>query len=165
MKKLFTNTALVVLLGLSAVACKKKPNDADLQTKAAAVQVAYPQAQVEIKEGVAHVKGTFADQAAKDKFMADIKAIEGVKETMDHSEIAPVAAATTSAPVATTSAVDPAIIQKVNDAIKDIPGIKAEVIEGELSITGAVSKEDARKVKQSVDALKVGKVNYKYSVK
>ena len=165
MKKIFVNAGLAVLLSLSVVACKKKPSDADLQTKASAIQVAYPQAQVEIKEGVAHVKGVFPDQAAKDKFMAEIKAIEGVKETMDHSEIAPVVAATSNAPVATASAIDPAIIKKVNDAIKDIPGIKTELIEGELSITGAVSKEDARKVKQSVDALKIGKVNYKYTVK
>jgi hyperosmotically inducible protein len=165
MKRIFRNTSLAVLLTLTAVACKKKPTDADLQTKASALQMAYPQATVEVKDGVAHVKGVFADQAAKDKFMSDIKAIEGVKETMDHSEIAPVAAAVSTTPVATTSAVDPTIIKKVNDAIKDIPGAKAEIINNELSITGNVSKEDARKVKQSVDALKIGKVNFKYTVK
>ncbi|MCB4234393.1 hypothetical protein LDL59_02780 [Kaistella anthropi] len=36
---------------------------------------------------------------------------------------------------------------------------------GELTLTGNVSPEQARKIKMSVDALKVGKVNYNYTVK
>jgi hyperosmotically inducible protein len=39
------------------------------------------------------------------------------------------------------------------------------VVNGELTLTGNVSAADARKIKESVDALKVGKVNYKYTVK
>lgn len=68
-------------------------------------------------------------------------------------------------PVETASIVDPAIIQKVNDAIKDIPGAKAEDVDGVLTITGQVSSADARKLKMSVDALKLEKVDYKQTVK
>ena len=54
---------------------------------------------------------------------------------------------------------------KVTDAVKDFPSVKVEVINGELTLTGNVSPEQARKIKMSVDALKAGKVNYNYTVK
>ena len=91
--------------------------------------------------------------------IASLKAIPGVKDVMDMSTIeAPMV-------VETTSAVDPANVQKVTDALKDFPSAKAEVINGELTITGNVSPEQARKIKMSVDAMQVGKVNYNYTVK
>lgn len=68
-------------------------------------------------------------------------------------------------PVQTTTATDPAVQQRVQDAVKDFPSVKVETINGELTLTGTVSPEQARKIKESVDALKVGKVNYNYTVK
>ena len=65
--------------------------------------------------------------------------------------------------VETVSAVDPIIVQKVSDALKDFPNVKAEVVNDELTITGTATPEQARKIKMSVDALKVGKVNYNYT--
>lgn len=69
------------------------------------------------------------------------------------------------APVETTAAVDPAVQQKVKDALKDFPSVKVDVVNGELTLTGNVSPAQARKIKESVDALKVGKVNFNYTVK
>ena len=65
--------------------------------------------------------------------------------------------------VETVSAVDSEIVQKVNDALKDFPNVKAEVINDELTISGSVTPDQARKIKMSIDALKVGKVNYNYT--
>ena len=133
--------------------------DAELQTQATTVVTSNPNATVEVKDGTAHLSGTFADQASKDQMIASLKAIPGVKDVMDMSTIeAPMV-------VETTSAVDPANVQKVTDALKDFPSAKAEVINGELTITGNVSPEQARKIKMSVDAMQVGKVNYNYTVK
>ena len=143
-----------------AVSCKKKNNDADLQTKATAVVAADPQAKVEVKDGVAHLSGTFKDAAAKDQMIASLKAIEGIKDVMDMSTVE------ASAPVVETKVASaPENLQKVKDALKDFPKVKAEVVNGELTVSGDVTKEDARKIKQSIDALKVGKVNYNYIVK
>lgn len=75
-----------------------------------------------------------------------------------------VTSAVEEAPVVeTVSAVAPEVVQKVSDALKDFPNVKAEVINNELTITGKVTPEQARKIKMSIDALKVGKVNYNYS--
>lgn len=91
--------------------------------------------------------------------IASLKAIEGIKDVMDMSTVeAPVQ-------VETKVASAPENLQKVKDALKDFPKVKAEVVNGELTINGDVTKEDAKKIKQSIDALKVGKVKYNYIVK
>lgn len=159
MKKTIAMAALALAVSFGSIACKKKVSDADLQTSATTIVTSNPNASVEVKEGTAHLSGTFADQASKDAMIASLKAIPGIKDVMDMSTIAaPVV-------VTTTTAVDPANVKKVSDALKDFPSVKAEVVNGELTLTGNVSPEQARKIKMSVDALKVGKVNYNYTVK
>lgn len=160
MKKTIAMAALAVAVSFGAVSCKKKVSDADLQTQATTVVTSNPNASVEVKEGVAHLSGTFADQQSKDAMIAKIKAINGVKEVMDMSTIAAPAA-----PVETTSAVDPAVQKKVQDAVKDFPTVKVEVVNGQLTLTGNVSGQQARKIKESVDALKIGKYNNNLIVK
>lgn len=163
MKKTIAMAALAVAVSFGAISCKKKVSDADLQTQATTIVTSNPNASVEVKDGVAHLSGTFADQASKDAMITKLKAVNGVKEVMDMSTIAPAAPAV--APVQTTTAIDPAVQQKVQDAVKDFPSVKVEVVNGELTLTGTVSSTQARKIKESVDALKVGKVNYNYTVK
>ncbi|MBD8017643.1 MULTISPECIES: BON domain-containing protein [Kaistella] len=159
MKKLIAASTLVLAVSFTSVACKKKVTDADLQTQATTVVTANPQATVEVKDGTAHLSGTFEDEASRDQMIASLKAIPGIKDVMDMSKIeAPVV-------VETVSAVDPAVQQKVTDAVKDFPSVSVEVVNGELTLTGNVSPEQARKIKMSVDALQAGKVNYNYTVK
>lgn len=159
MKKIFQMAALALMVSTVAVSCKKKPNDTELATQATEIVKANPTASVEVKEGVAHLSGTFATQAEKDAMIASLKAIPGVKDVMDMSSVVPAAV------VETASVVDPAVQQKLADAVKDFKTVKVEVVNGELTLTGDVTAEQARKIKMSVDALKLGKVNFKYNVK
>ncbi|SEG40012.1 hyperosmotically inducible protein [Halpernia humi] len=156
MKKMIAMAALALTVSFASTSCKKKVSDADLQTQATTVVTSNPNATVEVKDGTAHLSGTFADQAAKDQMVASLKAIPGIKDVMDMSTIAP------AVEVAT---VDPAVMQKVTDALKDFPSVKAEVVNGELTLTGNVSSSQAMKIKQSVDALKIGKYNNNLTVK
>jgi hyperosmotically inducible protein len=151
--------ALALMVSTVAISCKKKPNDTELATQATEIVKANPTASVEVKEGVAHLSGTFATQAEKDAMIASLKAIPGVKDVMDMASVTPAAA------VETASVVDPAVQQKLADAVKDFKTVKVEVVNGELTLTGDVTAEQARKIKMSVDALKLGKVNFKYNVK
>lgn len=160
MKKTIAMAALAVAVSFGAISCKKKVSDADLQTQATTIVTSNPNASVEVKEGVAHLSGTFADQQSKDAMIAKLKAISGVKDVMDMSTIA-----VAPAPVETTSAVDPAVQKKVQDAVKDFPSVKVEVVNGQLTLTGNVSGLQARKIKESVDALKIGKYNNNLIVK
>jgi hyperosmotically inducible protein len=158
MKKIFQMAALALMVSTVAISCKKKPNDTELATQATEIVKANPTASVEVKEGVAHLSGTFATQAEKDAMIASLKAIPGVKDVMDMASVTPAA-------VETASVVDPAVQQKLADAVKDFKTVKVEVVNGELTLTGDVTAEQARKIKMSVDALKLGKVNFKYNVK
>jgi hyperosmotically inducible protein len=158
MKNKIAMATLALAVSFGSIACKKTVSDADLQTQATTIVTTNPTASVEVKDGTAHLSGTFADQASKDAMIASLKAIPGIKDVMDM--------ATVEAPVVvTTDAVDPANVQKVSDALKDFPSVKTEVINGELTLTGNVSASQARQIKMSVDALQVGKVNYNYTVK
>ena len=159
MKETIAMAALALVVSIGSISCKKKVSDADLQTQATTVVTSNSNASVEVKEGTAHLSGTFADQASKDNMIASLKAIPGIKDVMDMSTIA--------APVVveTVSAVDPMVQQKVTDAVKDFPSVKVEVVNGELTLTGNVSPTQAKQIKMSVDALKAGKVNYNYTVK
>ena len=161
MKKTLAMAALALAVSFGSVACKKKVTDSELQTQATTVVTSNPNATVEVKDGTAHLSGTFNDEASRDQMIASLKAIPGVKDVMDMSTIA----APPPPPVETVSAVDPMVQQKVSDAVKDFPSVKVEVINGELTLTGNVSPEQARKIKMSVDGLQAGKVNYNYTVK
>ncbi|MDF2932361.1 MAG: hypothetical protein K0R36_1692 [Chryseobacterium sp.] len=163
MKKTIAMSALALAVSFGSISCKKKVSDADLQTSATTIVAANPSATVEVKEGVAHLGGTFASQAEKDAAIKSLKEIKGVKDVHDMATIAEVAPP--PPPVETTVAVDPMVQQKVKDALKDFPSVNVEVVNGELTLTGTASSAQARKIKESVDALKVGKVNYNYTVK
>lgn len=163
MKKTIAMAALAVAVSFGSVSCKKKVSDADLQTQATTIVTTNPNVSVEVKDGEAHLSGTFTTQQEKDAMINQLKAIPGIKNVHDMATVATVAPP--PPPVKNTSAVAPEVQQRVQDAVKDIPGVKVEVMNGELTLTGTVSSKDARRVKESVDALKVGKVNYNYTVK
>ncbi len=157
MKNKIAIATLALAVSFGSISCKKKVSDADLLSKATTIVANNPSASVEIKEGTAHLSGTFDTEAQRDAMIAELKKVEGVKDVMDMSTIA--------APVAVVSPVDPAIQQKLVDALKDFPSVTVSVVNGELTLTGDVSSVQARKIKESVDALKVGKVNFNTTVK
>lgn len=157
MKKTFAMATLALAISLGSISCKKKVTDAELQTKTTSIVSTNPSASVEVKDGTAHLSGTFNSEAERDAMIAQLEATEGITDVMDMTTLV--------APVAVVSPVDPVMQQKVEDAVKDFPSVQVNVVNGELTLTGDVSATQARKIKESVDALQVGKVNYNYIVK
>ncbi|WP_392436763.1 BON domain-containing protein [Cruoricaptor ignavus] len=158
MKKSFVVSALALAMSFGAVSCKKKVDTVALQNQATEMVAGNPNASVTVDQnGVAHLQGTFSSAEERDAAISQLKGINGIKDVMDMTTVAE--------PVQTASAVDPAVQQRVQDAVKDYPGVKVEVVNNELTLTGNATPEQARKIKESVDALKVGKVNYNYEVK
>ena len=66
MKKTIKIAALALVFSVAAFSCKKNVSDAELTTQSTTVVAAYPGTSVEVKEGVAHLSGTFASQEEKD---------------------------------------------------------------------------------------------------
>ena len=128
------------------------------------------------QDGILYISGNTSTSAAKNKVWdaygeIDVDIFYLIARYMrfysanfeDVMDMATVEAA--ASVVETVSAVAPEVQQKVTDAVKDFPAVKVDVVNGELTLTGEVTAEQARKIKMSVDALKVGKVNYNYNVK
>ena len=159
MRKTIKIAALALMVSMTAVSCKKKVSDAELTTNATTAITAYPGTSVEVKEGQAHLSGVFATESDKLAAIDALKKVEGVKDVHDMATVAPMAA-----PVE-VNMVDAAVLAKVNTALKDIPGVKAEDMNGMLTLTGTTTAANARKVKESVDALKIGKYDNKITVK
>lgn len=158
MKKMLTTAALALMVSATVVSCKKKPDTAAIQAQATEVVATNPNASVEIDEkGVAHLSGTFESEEAKDQMVASLKSVKGVTDVMDMT--------TPPAPVEVNDPQAAENLQKVEDAVKDFPTVKAEVVDGTLTLTGDVSRDQAVKIKQSIDALKIGKYDNKLNVK
>lgn len=159
MRKTIKIAALALMVSMTAVSCKKKVSDAELTSQATTVLTSFPGTSVEVKEGQAHLSGVFATEADKKSAIDALKKVEGIKDVHDMAKVEP-----TVAPVE-VNVVDAAVLQKVNTALKDIPGVKAEDVAGTLTLTGSTTSANARKVKESVDALKIGKYDNKITVK
>lgn len=158
MKKTIKITALALAVSFTAISCSKKKSDAELTTQATTIVKANPTASVQVEKGQAHLSGTFASEADRDAMIASLKTIKGIESVHDMTTI--------EAPVTVeVNAISPEVLQKVQDALKDFPSVKAEVINGELTLSGNVSATQARKIKESIDALNIGKYTNNVVVK
>ncbi len=75
------------LFSVAAFSCKKNVSDAELTTQSTTVVAAYPGTSVEVKDGVAHLSGTFASQGDKDAAIAALKNVKGVRDVMDMATV------------------------------------------------------------------------------
>ncbi|AMR31490.1 hypothetical protein A0256_08655 [Mucilaginibacter sp. PAMC 26640] len=66
-------------------------------------------------------------------------------------------AAKTAAPV--TIAADDELTKNTKDAIKDFPGVTADVNDGEITLTGNITRDRLQKLMMSLNALHPKKVN------
>jgi len=151
---------------LSAVAivilssCKGGVKDADIEKavteKISAASADVTDASATVKDGVVTVNGTFKDDASKAAFETTVKAIPGVQSVVNNSTVAP-PAPVVPAPVVING--DEALKQGIADATKDFPGVKAEVKDSVITVTGETTKADWKKIKAALDGLHPKKVN------
>jgi osmotically-inducible protein OsmY len=73
----------------------------------------------------------------------------------------------TSSSMATTPATasDDSLREQVKDSTKDYPDVTATVDNGEVTLTGTISREKLPKLMQSVQALNPKKVNNNLTIK
>lgn len=134
-------TVLTLAVALFMSACGK--SDADL-TKAATDKLAADKVAgvtVAVKDGIATLTGEVADAAVKTKAEASVKAVEGIKSVTNNCTIKP-------APTPPPPSPDKMIEGTVNEAIKKlgITGITVAVTDGEVILTGDVTKDNLAKV-------------------
>lgn len=143
-----------------------KPKDADVKTSIEEKIKSLPNASgisVDVKDGVATLSGSSADDATKTQIENAIKDIKGVQSVADNiTVITPVVAPTNTSSVAFSG--DDALTKGVTDAIKDFPGVNATVKDGIVSLTGSIKKTSLPKLFMALNALKPKKVENKLSL-
>lgn len=154
-------TVLSIAIALFIGACGK--SDADL-TKAVQDKLAADKVTgvaVSVKDGVATLTGEVADITVKTKAEAAAKTVEGIK-SVDGANLK-----TKPVPTPAPPSPDKMIEGTVNQAITKlgITGITVTVADGEVTLTGDVTKDNLAKVMQAANESKPKKVNNKLTVK
>lgn len=140
------------------------PKDADIQTAVTAAISALPDMggiSAAVKDGAVTLTGECKDDASKAALEAAVKAVKGVKSVVNNTTVAP----PPPPPAPVEISADDILSKAVNDAIKDYSGVKAEVKDGVVTLTGEIKKADLPKLMQTVMASKPKKVDNKLVIK
>jgi hyperosmotically inducible protein len=115
----------------------------------------------QVLNGIVTLSGECKDEASKSAIESDVAKVKGVKQVVNNCTVTPLPVQ--SAPV--TIAADEPLINNVNDAIKDYPGVKATVKDGVVTLTGVVKRPDLQKLMMSLQSLKPKKINNQLTIK
>ena len=113
-----------------------------------------------VKDGVVTLTGEVKDDAAKAASEAAVKAIKGVKSIVNNISITP----PPPPPVVTVNP-DDELKKGIADATKDFPTVKADVVDGVVTLTGDIKRSSLPKLLQSLNSLKPKKVDNKLTIK
>ncbi len=83
----------------------------------------------------------------------------------DTTEIAPPVDTTTMQPAPVVISPDDSLNSMVKDAIKDYPGVNAAVSNGEVTLTGDITRDKLPKLMMAVNAIHPKKVNNNLTIK
>ena len=157
------STVAIVVLS----ACKGGVKDADIDKavseKASAVAADATDLSATAKDGVVTINGAFKDAASKEAFETTVKAIPGVKSVVNNTTIIAPPPAPVAAPV--VIAADDPLTKGVTDATKDFPGVKAEVKDGVITLTGDIKRSSLPTLMKSLNTLKPKKIENKLTIK
>ncbi len=114
-----------------------------------------------VQDGVVTMAGECKDDQCKAYSESSIKGIKGVKSVVNNATIAqPVVE---PAPVVISG--DEALKTGAADAIKDYTGVKAEVKDSVIILTGEIKKADLQKLMMSLHALKPKNIDNQLTIK
>lgn len=155
---------VTAFMGIVMPSCKGSVKDSDIQAAITQKISTVPEMAgltATVKDGVVTLDGMCKDDACKSFCETTVKAIAGVKSVVNNCTIAPAPAP----PAPVEIAADDPITKGVADAIKDYAGVKADVKDGVVTLTGEIKKAELPKLLQTINALKPKKVDNQLTVK
>ena len=164
MKRMKTMMILAMAAAIGFTGCK--PKDADIkaavETKLKA-DAAISNPSADVKDGVATIMGEVKDEAAKSTAGKEAEEVKNVKSVVNNiTVVAPPEPVTFTPPVI---AADTTLNQSVADATKDFPGVKADIMDGVITLTGEIKRDALPKLMMSLNALKPKKIENKLTIK
>lgn len=149
------NSVLLPVCFLAAVfvySCKGSVKDSDILTAINEKIQSVPEMSgltASVSEGVVTLNGMCKDDACKTSCESAVKGLAGVKSVVNNCTVTP--------PVTETTVVPPvsdALTQAVTDACKDFPGLKTDLKDGVLTLTGEIEKDKLQTLMMGLNALK-----------
>jgi hyperosmotically inducible protein len=150
---------LVTGLAMGMTSCKsQEKKDAEAKAK---IEALAPGVTVEVKDGVATLNGTLADDASKAAAETAAKGVDGVKSVVNNTTVTP--PPPPPAPVVINP--DEALTAAATAAAKEYTGVVVTVKDGVVTLTGEAKKADLPKLMQALNSIKPKKVENKLTVK
>ncbi|SKA29491.1 BON domain-containing protein [Chitinophaga eiseniae] len=150
-------TTSIMAIGLFfMIACKGKPKDSEIMQAASTAVQSIPGVTADVKEGVVTLSGTVSTEDEKTSAENAVKSVKDVKSVVNNITVTPPPA---PAPVAVSA--DDSLKTAVADVVKDFPGIKVDVKDGVLTVTGEAKADRWKTLKMALDALHPKKVDAK----
>lgn len=155
MKFLFPAVLAVMLM-----ACGKSDSKVSEEVNAK-LTANNPNVRATVKDGVVTLTGTCPDESCKNVSETAAKDVKGVKQVVNEIQVAPPVAA--APPVEINS--DDSLKTAVNDAIKNYKGVKADVSQGVVTLTGEIKRSQLSELMQDVTEAKPKKIENKLQIK
>jgi osmotically-inducible protein OsmY len=161
-----TMWALVCLCTLFVAGCKNKPDDSKLtsavQSKVAAID---PGISVDTKEAVVTLSGMVSSQDAVSEAEQSAKSVEGVKSVTNNLTVKPAAPEENTA--ANTVNTDAALKSSVEQNLTKygVSGVTATVSNGEVTLTGDITRAKLQDAMKAANEAQPTKVNNQLSIK
>jgi len=116
-----------------------------------------------VKDGVVTLNGETKSESIKSQAEVTTKSVKGVKNVINNSTVAAPPPAPVEPPVVIT--IDDELTKSVTVVIKDFPGVKAEVKEGVITLTGEIKSASLQKLIPMLHALKPKSIENKLTIK
>ena len=156
-KNTITIFFISIITCIEISSCKQKTSDTDVQS---AITAKMPSGvSSTVNNGVVTLTGDCRDEACKTNAEQAAKDVKGVKSVVNNITVVVIG----SQPVEISS--DETLRNTVADAIHAYQGIKADVKDGVVTLTGEIKRSDLQNVISKVNELKPKKVENKLVIK
>jgi hypothetical protein len=156
-------TFIAIFLSASVLFFSCQAKDSVVQASVNEKLAATPEctgATATVTDGVATLTGEVKDDDCKKMAATTAEGVKGVKSVVNNLTTTP-----PPPPPATAISPDSALSQGVADATKDFPTVKAEVNNGEITLTGSIKRSDLKTLMQSLNSLNPTKINNQLTIK
>ena len=160
----FIFAVIIFPLSLQLTSCKSKPKDSDILASVNekfSSDARFSGLSATVNDGVLTLNGQCPDENCKTDAERKAHEVKEVKSITNNINVA--APVTPAAPVEIAG--DDMLQNGVRDAVKDFPGVQAEVTNGEINLTGDIKRSDLQRLMMSLNSLKPKKINNKLTIK
>ena len=148
--------ATAMLTAVAFTSCKPKDSEIKANVEAALkADMNMASTMVDVNDGKVTLSGECMDDACKAKCESTAAGVKGVKTPVINNLTVAAPMVTEPAPASTTTVLDDAAKQAVNDGLKDIKGITVDFTADKAVIKGEVTPANRMKIMQILASAKV----------